>query len=607
MVSKRNYFSIAVMMGVLLFLFQFSMLAKDRGNEYDVNKNLVEKQEDGVRAFQMTEIDFEKNIPESGAYIAFVGNQTSGMKSMAEQWCLYTKRSLAVFSSLSEYIGTETQPEVLILESEEYVEDGQLKQLEGLADKGVTIIFGSLEDPSGINSDEELKNFLGISRVVAEERELTGVKIFEGFLLGGEVTYQAKNETERRKYQDLDLTVPWYLTASGTKCYMVGLLEDETIKNEYLPSLIWRNTVGTGSVFAVAGDYLKSSTGIGILDGMMLETGEYALYPVVNAQNLSVVNFPGFASENNEVMEKMYSRTQIGAYRDIIWPGLVAMSDQNRLKLTCFMMPQFNYMDGIEPDGRELIFYLKQFKEVDAEAGVSLEYIKGASLGDKVRRDGEFFSSQNIRYLYGAVFVNEAKIPALLNMLERPLLKNMGTIVCEYTEKRPVISYINDSITLQSVTNDAVAHTYSDDLRMRSIQSALGYTNIMLDMQRLSWPVNEDDRWEIMYEKFASNLSTYWKQYSCFASTTASESNGRIRNFLNLDYEQEKRGNEISLKVLGDTKEGWFILRTHGDEIEDIEGGSFQEIEEGAFLIYAEQENVTVRLKDDRPYYYLPQ
>lgn len=106
---------------------------------------------------------------------------------------------------------------------------------------------------------------------------------------------------------------------------------------------------------------------------------------MVNAQNLSVVNFPGFASENNEVMEQMYSRTQVGVYRDILWPGLVAVSDQNNLKLTCFVMPQFNYLDGIEPDSNELIFYLKQFKEVGAEAGFSLEYIKGVSLADKIK------------------------------------------------------------------------------------------------------------------------------------------------------------------------------------------------------------------------------
>ena len=43
MVSKRNFFSIAIMMFVLLFLFQFSMVLRDRQNTYDVNSNLAQQ------------------------------------------------------------------------------------------------------------------------------------------------------------------------------------------------------------------------------------------------------------------------------------------------------------------------------------------------------------------------------------------------------------------------------------------------------------------------------------------------------------------------------------------------------------------------------------
>lgn len=58
-------------------------------------------------------------------------------------------------------------------------------------------------------------------------------------------------------------------------------------------------------------------------------------------------------------------------------------------------------------------------------------------------------------------------------------LKNVSTLVCEYTEKEPVVSYCTDSVTLQSVTSDGMNYSYSDDIRMRSIQSSLAYTNVM--------------------------------------------------------------------------------------------------------------------------------
>ena len=52
MVSKRNFFSIAIMMFVLLFLFQFSMVLRDRQNAYNVNSNLTAREADGENAWE---------------------------------------------------------------------------------------------------------------------------------------------------------------------------------------------------------------------------------------------------------------------------------------------------------------------------------------------------------------------------------------------------------------------------------------------------------------------------------------------------------------------------------------------------------------------------
>ena len=181
------------------------------------------------------------------------------------------------------------------------------------------------------------------------------------------------------------------------------------------------------------------------------------------------------------------------------------------------------------------------------------------------------------------------------------LLNNVSTLVCEYTEKKPVVSYCSDSITLQSVTSDGMNYTYSDDIRMRSIQSALGYTNVMLNMYDIFWPEKDTDRWEVMQKRFSSNLLTYWKNFSCFASTTLSESNTRIRAFLNLDYDDERDGDKITLK--SSQKGSWFILRTHGEDITDIKGGSQTKIEDNAYLIYTEDAIVEVMLKEPGLYY----
>lgn len=38
MISRRNFLIILLMMGVLLFMFQFSQLVKENGNDYETNE-----------------------------------------------------------------------------------------------------------------------------------------------------------------------------------------------------------------------------------------------------------------------------------------------------------------------------------------------------------------------------------------------------------------------------------------------------------------------------------------------------------------------------------------------------------------------------------------
>ena len=588
------------MMFVLLFLFQFSMVVRDSQNTYDINSDLTARSSDGENAWQKEQIDLTSLAETDRKYVLFVGDASGEMARAADRWCTYAKWNLATCSSMDEVQEqSETLPGMLILESEKYANGSNLKKLEKMVQNNVIIVFGCLEDPETIDHNEELKQFLGIDNVMSQRTELTGVRLFKGFLLGGEVSYETPEEADEKERQDLALEVPWYQVGSGTKTYMMGLLPQSemngTIRNEELPALIWRNGIAGGSVFAVVGDYMKDSTALGLLDGMVTEASEYYLYPVVNAQNLSMVNFPAFADENSETMAELYGQQVTGIGRDIMWPSLVSIVEKGKMKMTCFMQPQADYGDGAVPDNKDLVFYLKQMKEQNAEAGLSLQYKNAESLNNKLAQDAEFFRKSGSSYRYGAAFVEEQNLNTVQEELNTEMLKDVSTLVCEYTEAEPVVSYYTDEVTLQTVTSDGMNYHYSDDIRMRSIQSALGYTNVMLNMQDIFWPERDTDRWQIMQKHFSSNLLTYWKNFTVFDSTTLSESNVRTRTFLNLDFSQSRSEDEITLQT---SRAGsWFVLRTHGEEIADIEGGTQTKIEEGAYLICAEDTTVKIQVK----------
>ena len=604
MVSKRKFFSIAIMMFVLFFLFQFSMVLRDSKNTYDINSSLTKKKADGENQWTPSDSN-STTVIGADSSVVFVGNENGDMGTAISRWCTYAKRKLISCKSVSTYKADDKNlPEMMILESEKYADGDNLTTLETLEKKGVIIVFGCLEKAKNIQNNKALMKFLGIQKVVAEETHLAGVKLFEGMLLGGEVTYNTSKDKEEKKRQDLELDVPWYQVGSGTKTYMVGLLDEKTgknVENEDFPTIIWRNGIDYGSVFAVVGDYMKGSTALGLLDGMRAEALQYTIYPIVNAQNLSMVNFPVFADENNTEMLKLYSQSVTGIARDIMWPALISVVEKSDMKMTCFIQPQADYTDDIEPKSGNLEFYLKQMKEQSAEAGISLEYQKLDKAEDKVTKDTEFFENEKINYRFGAAFAKEKDLKGILKDTDSGLLGDVGTLVCDYTENQPVVSYYSDSVTLQTVTSDGMNYAYSDDIRMRSIQTALGYTNVMLDMYDIFWPQEKTDRWEVMQKRFSSNLLTYWKNFRDFDSTTLSESNARIRTFLNLAYSQSREDNTITLQT--SEAGSWFILRTHGEEIDEIDGGSQTEIEADAYLICAEDTTVKIRLKEQELYY----
>lgn len=601
MVSRRNFFSILVMMVVLLFMFQILEVVKENQSDYDVNAYISEEQLSGEDVWVPTEENYS-----SGNFVVFFGEADSNLGGVIKQWCTYTKKSLTVCGRLEEYaLSEDNLPQLMLVDSNCIDLAENLDAFEEITDSGVTLVFCNLPDADKIKKSRNLMKILGIQSVREPMIETEGVHLFGSFLLGGESFYIVGDGDEKeQKRQDMELNVPWYIMNGGTKIYMVAtldeLLEDVEEKNELFPSLIWRNVYQNSRIFVVNGDYLESIEGIGILSGILYESASYSIYPVVNAQNVTVANFPGFAGENDSRLMELYSRGTVGVLRDICWPTISAMAERNDYKLTCLLAAQFDYADEVEPNGNEIPFYLQQFKEFTSEAGISLDRWEKTDFSEKLLRDEAFFGTLENSYTYSALYVDEEDLAQLEKGLEeRELLKNVRTFASGYQEDAAVISYFNKSVTRQNATAEAGFHSYSDNLRVKSLETALGYSNVLLDMYPVIWPESKDDQWEKVAEEVTSNLYTYWKPFTVFEKTTLSESDNRIRTFLNMDYQEVRRDDTIYLELSG-VDEGWFILRTHGEKIAEMEGGTYEEIEEDAYLIQAQQVHVELQLEKSR-------
>lgn len=604
MISFRKYLSILMVMAVLLFMFMFSQVTKELISGYATNSFAQNEAVSGSARWRP--LSGGEGMPaalEDGQYILFLGSLDGGVGRIVSQWCLYTKRELVACERLED-VQPEKQgrPEMILLDSTAVDYRHDTGRLAELAEKGIHMVFCNLPDVSVIRSQRTLRELLGIQYVRADRVKTEGVHLFEDFFLGGAYIYQVSREEDEER-QDLQLEIPWYVTLTGTKTYMVGMLnemlKDDVAKNENCPGIIWRNSYGDAKIFAVNGDYMSDMTGIGILSAMAYETVPYDVYPVLNAQNLLMIDYPGFAEENAAELQRIYSRTSRAIQQDIIWPTLISVLRRGEWKLTSFIVPQYDYRDDMEPDGDNLTFYLQEFQDVGAEAGVSLRHGESVSMEEKISRDEEFYRSTGYDYAYSAAYADPAEFRELTPSAA-DFTSGIRTVVCEYDPETPLIFYYDDRITGQSIIGDARTHTYSENLRLRSLETALGYSNVKIDIHEVMWPQSDKTHWEKLYAEVSSNLDTWWRPFAVFDRTTLTQSDGRMRTLMNLDYTHHREGDRVTLDVVGAAEDSWFILRTHGEDIASIQGAEYQTIEKNAYLLHVLEDHVEVQLKKNR-------
>ena len=72
MISRRNFLIILLMMGVLLFMFQFSQLVKENGNDYETNEYYTTGLLSGEDAWQP--VQETSAFASADGYALFVGD-----------------------------------------------------------------------------------------------------------------------------------------------------------------------------------------------------------------------------------------------------------------------------------------------------------------------------------------------------------------------------------------------------------------------------------------------------------------------------------------------------------------------------------------------------
>lgn len=609
MISRRNFFAMTTIMCVIFLMFQFSNVALEGWNNYEVNSHVADK--DGLPGrsdMYRPEWAAEEAGGLQRSQVVYIGDGAQATQEVAQVWSSYTKRGFAAYESLETYdrfkrMEGTGHPEMIVIDTQgmDLSSPQACGYLKKYIESGIDLVFCNLPDVSVIQGSEELRELLGIREVVEAQTTVSGLHLYEGFLLGGERIYQAEDAR-----QDMELSFPWYKLSSGTKAYMKGIpQEDESLEPEDYPVVIWRKSFGDAFVFAVNGGYMEDVTGLGLLSAMTAEMNSCEIYPVLNAQNMIYAGYPVMAAENSDEMMRRYNRSLPAVSQDIIWPNIVDIYRNNKLGVTCMMTPQLDYVDYEFPQEELLSRYLKMLNEQKMETGLSGINLSNTAVKQKLSEDYDYMQNALPSYQFTSFYAGNMDEGQVEEALETAALEEVRTVITDYDDRIDLVGYQSETVTRQSALSNGLEHTFREDFRVRSVETALGYASVLVNMDYVAYPSAGDEDWDNLAQVLSRNIATGWENYQGFSGTTASECDSHIRSFLALDYSQSREGNSLTLRLneVGGTV--WFILRTQQEAVERVEGGSFKELEEHVYLIEANAENVVIDLKSSERYHYI--
>lgn len=603
MISRREYFSIVLTMLAVFLLFMGTQIGKEIWEREDASGRPVDT---GLRSDQVWTAPAKGSHPVRNiSGVVYLGDKGSPGADAYVQWALYAKRTLVFASSPEDKACSGA--ELLLVPGEEL--EKNTDALKALMDNGVNILCLSLPSPDKIKGNKELRELLGIRSVRRSSIRLSGMHLFGGFLLGGERIYRPETKKEARERQDLPLETPWYIVRAGTETYMRGILreadekeaEAAELKNEDMPAIIWRHHLGSGELFAVNGGFMKDGEiAGGIVQAALSKIETTSVYPVVDAQVFSMLDFPSLSDENSEALLPVYGRGMTDISKNIILPSLVYLPNRYGIAITSFAAMQFDYGDDQEPEEELTEQFRKEIHALHGEFALSARSRGGIPIEKQLAADAAVLSGGEESVDVSSVWTEPENLKELAAS-DTSVLPSLHTVVTLPEKGKAPLDYLRRDVTVQRVTGDAVTHTYMQDIKLLCRETSMGYDSCYCDFSSVWWPRTDADHWQKYSDKVLSNLITYRRPFEAFDRVTASVCDAKLRRYLMIDYDYSRNGSEIEITLPLLLTEASFVLRLNDETVAEMQGGSFTRIEDDAYILRADSSYVRLRVEPSEP------
>ncbi len=600
MITRRIFLTITVIMMLVLFLFQFTGIIRRKYNDYE-NNSYKAATETNLKASDEYKVLTKESdvLGSANRYVVYIGNADDDYGRTVYQWCRFSKKNMITYSDITKYeIKSWNKPEMVLIDSDYMDFSTQMDALEAVSNAGINVTMCKLPAYDVTRKNQRLMDYCGIENW-ARKVTASGVRVFDDFFIGGEIWFNKDNDTDGT-YSDLTPTIPWYITTTGTKTYMAAELEAEDyqdLENENQPSLVWRKRWNDSYVFCVNGDFIKNISGIGILSAIAYEAKDYDIYPAIDAQTYIVENFPYLSNENENQIEKYYSRTTDSYLGNVIWPDLSNLSSKIAVKFTFMAAPQLNYSDKVSVSINELDYFFRLIKEQNSETGLTTARGNGELLADKLDADKNAYKNYIGSYEFLNIFLKKDEIEDIKNS-KNEILEDVKTYVTgsdEYNETN-LFSYIDDDKLLIETPVSSMKYSFSSDFTIRCLNTSLAYSNMDIDIRQMYYPSDENNLWNRYIKDVSAATENLTTSSRKFSRCTVSELDKRVREMLSLDYSYRQDGDVLIVDIRGSQDISRFVLRTHKKDIKSVSGGTYTTIEDGVYIITTTEKQIRITL-----------
>jgi hypothetical protein len=408
-----------------------------------------------------------------------------------------------------------------------------------LLNQGTHIVFLQLPDLSVIE-ENDMYDILGIDDNISFIKQ-KGIRFVSDFLLGG-----------IQDYEDLICDIAWVKLRATCKTYAYGLNQntDNDIANEDLPPIVWRNSYSNGQIFVINGPFINQSFGYGIILGILAQMQEDYLYPIVNGLTLVLEDFPYLENVNEQELQRRYNHNALGLQQDILIPSLISISKKYDMKPEFAMISDVDTIKG-DRLKKTIQYYIREIKALNGEIGTMINGVP----------------------TYGETQIVEWDKAAYFG---------------QYNEKKTIIPVIVDGVEF----------TDKERLSYYSIMTSLGLITQKIDMSDILYPEGDQDDWVNISAKLETQIHRYRDEFSPIASLNITEMTNHIKNFQMIKPRIHYDDNVIKVQMDQLYGTGYFILRTSKD-IGNIVGGKYKVIEENAYLIEADKNEMVIKLVAD--------